>query len=180
MPSCSGGFLGIHVITSICVHCRYTSSRKRSLQPLALASILATLLFSHGESGHHTMTARKRRTDNWFDPIAECHRPSVGDVLHFRYPGHHHFKHRMYDNFPPPLGRQVRSDECFVWVRDPVVVQAVEVGAYCDAEYVGVQFAAPCGRLLWTNYSMNGHRWLVGDWSERNAPGDCRKRRRLT
>ena len=85
----------------------------------------------------------------------------------------------MYDNFPPPLGRLVRKDECFVWLRDPLVVQVVEVAWWNEAEYIGVQFAAPCGRLLWTNYSMNGHRWLVGDGL--NAiPEGHRKRHRLT
>ena len=127
------------------------------------------------------MVPRKRVALHAPDQLAyeESHRPSVGDVLYFRYPCSLQFKHRMYDNFPPPDGRLVRSSECFVWLRDPLVVEVVEVAWWNEAEYIGVQFAAPCGRLLWTNYSMNGHRWLVGDGLNAIPDGN-RKRRRTT
>ena len=86
--------------------------------------------------------------------------PSVvaGDVLEFLYPDTHGFAHRFYDDFP--YGRRVQAFEAYVNRHATILVEDVRTGTFDGKTFVGVQFRAQNGMLLWTNFSKEDDEWL--------------------
>ena len=82
----------------------------------------------------------------------------VGDVLEFRYPDASRFRHRFYDDFPH--GRRVHAAEAYVDLHGQILVDDVRTGTFDGKIFVGVQFRAHNGMILWTNFSKGDEEWM--------------------
>lgn len=85
--------------------------------------------------------------------------PKVGDVCEFLYPDSPGFCHRFYSDFP--YGRLVAASETYVDMHITYAeVLEVRRATFNGVEFVGPQFQAQNGMLLWTNFSKGDEDWL--------------------
>ena len=84
---------------------------------------------------------------------------NVGDVCEFLYPDGSWISHRFYTDFP--YGRRAPAFEPYVDMYGTLFeVLQVRSETFDGVEYVGVQFQARNGMLLWTNFSKDDDVWL--------------------
>ena len=86
--------------------------------------------------------------------------PIIDAELTFRYSNSRRFKHRFFDNFPN--GTKIPALSSAVDLAKPITVEDVRAAIIRGATYIAVRFTNPSdGRQLWTNYSRNGHIWML-------------------
>ena len=82
----------------------------------------------------------------------------AGDVLEFMGADTLGFAHRFYDDFP--YGRRVQAFEAYVDLHGTILVEDVRTGTFDGTTYVGVQFRAHNGMILWTTFAKNDEEFL--------------------